>query len=275
MALWTLQNGAMEDAERGQVAAEAAAVYEEFFVPALFGQWPTRLLDAAGVASGHQVLDVGCGTGVLARAAVDRVGDGGSVTGVDPNPGMLSVARRHQGIEWTSGQAEQLPCEDSSFDRALSQFALMFFTDRSAAVKEMRRVLRPGGTVAVATWASLAETPGYAAMVELLDDLFGEAAAAALRAPYVLGDPAEVQRLLSAEFDDVTVKTHDGVARFDSIESWVHTDIRGWTLADAIDDDQYEELLTAAQRDLTGFTTDTGAVEFPAPALIATATRND
>lgn len=264
----------MEEAERGQVAAAAAEVYETFFIPALFGQWPEPILDEAGVTSADRILDVGCGTGVLARAAWARVGSTGSVIGIDPNPGMLAVAGRSgDGIVWVEGRAEGLPFDDASFDRVVSQFALMFFVDAKAAIGEMRRVLRRDGRVAVASWASLDETPGYAAMVDLLRRLFGETAARALEAPYALGDPRDIRRLLEHGFDDVVVTKHDGIARFDSIEAWVHTDIRGWTLADMIDDDQYAQLLEEARHELARFTTDDGSVAFAAPALIGTGIR--
>ena len=261
----------MDQSERGQVGGEAAEVYEDFFIPALFGQWPARILELASVDAGHAVLDVGCGTGVLARAAAERVGSEGTVTGVDPNDGMLAVARRrNDSVRWLEGFAEDLPVEDGAFDRVVSQFALMFFEDRGRGLAEMARVLRPDGRVAVATWSSLDGTPGYAAMVELLGGLFGDPAAEALMAPFVLGDPGELHDLLDREFDDVRVDAHDGVARFESIEAWVHTDVRGWTLADLIDDDQYAQMLEAAVSDLARFTNDDGSVEFAAPALIAT-----
>ena len=79
----------MSDTDRGQVSASAAEVYDAFFVPALFEQWTDVLLDVADVRPGHRVLDVGCGTGVLARAAHARVGAHGHVAGLDPNDGML------------------------------------------------------------------------------------------------------------------------------------------------------------------------------------------
>lgn len=262
----------MSDAQRGQVGRSAAEVYEEFFVPALFGQWPQRLLDAVRVNEGDRVLDVGCGTGVLARAAVERVGRTGTVAGVDPNDGMLAVARRlGPEVAWKAGVAENLPYPDGSFDRVVSQFALMFFADRPAALAEMARVLAPGRSVAIATWASLDTTAGYAAMVELLGELVGDDAASALRAPFVLGDPEQVHELVATAFPVPTVTIHRGTAQFESIEAWVHTDVRGWTLADRIDDDEYAALLREAERRLSRFTDAHGRVAFPVSALITTA----
>lgn len=257
----------MTDADRGQVAATAAEIYEAFFLPALFEQWAGQVLDAAGVAEGDHLLDVGCGTGVLAREARGRVGRAGRVVGVDPNDGMLAVARRTPDVEWQTGSAEDLPFEDDIFHIVVSQFAMMFFEDRTKALQEMKRVLRRDGRVAIATWASLPDTPGYAAMVDLLDRLFGTEAGDALRAPYNMGDPDELHELLTGVFADVEITQLDGTARFDSIEDWVHTDIRGWTLSDMSDED-YERLLEAAQSELARFTDDTGRVTFRAPALI-------
>lgn len=263
----------MSQNERGQVATSAADVYEEFFVPALFGAWPDRVLDAGGVVSGDRVLDVACGTGVLARASLDRVGENGQVVGLDPNEGMLSVALRlGAGVEWRRGVAEELPFGDGSFDRLVSQFGMMFFSDPKKAADEMARVLIAGGTVAIAVWASLEDTPGYQAMADLIADLFGDETAEALRAPYSMGDPDGVRDAMVAAFPDVVVTEHEGMARFESIDAWVHTDIRGWTLAETIDDDQYRVLLAEAHHRLTRFSDESGKVSFAAPALIATAT---
>jgi SAM-dependent methyltransferase len=202
---------------------------------------------------------------------LERVGVRGRVVGVDPNEGMLLVARRTPGIEWKIGSAEHLPLDGSSFDAVVSQFALMFFDDRRRAVSEIKRVLRPGGRAAVATWADIAHTPGYAAMADLLERLIGPEPAEALRAPYDLGNPAELHRLLSSDFENVEVTHVEGVARFDSVDAWVHTDIRGWTLAD-MSDAEHQILLEAARTELTRFTEPDGTVAFPAPALVAVAT---
>jgi SAM-dependent methyltransferase len=265
---------ALTDAARGQVNTAAAEIYDTFFLPALFDQWPERVLDAAGVGPGDRVLDVGCGTGVLTRAAARRVGAAGQVIGLDPNEAMLAVAGRSvEPIGWQLGAAEAIPVADTSVDRVVSQFALMFFTDRPTAVTELARVLRPGGTTAIAVWAALELTPGYAAMAALLDELVGPDAAAALRAPYVLGDARALEELLSPSFGEVVVQQVDGLARFASIDDWVYTEIRGWTLADAIDDGQFERLRSEARVRLAAYADAAGRVAFPAPALIASGRR--
>jgi ubiquinone/menaquinone biosynthesis C-methylase UbiE len=263
------------DDARGQVVPSAARIYDEFFVPALFGQWPPHVLDAANVRLGARVLDVACGTGVLARTAAARVGPAGAVTGLDVNPGMLAVARRHApGIEWREGRAEALPFAEASFDAVLCQFGLMFFDDRLGALREMLRVLRPGGMLAVAVWEAQARAPGYAAMAGLLRRLFGDEVAVSLDAPYCLGDIRALRALLAeAGLAKAEVRTIDGVARFPSIADWVRTDIKGWTLADRINDEQLARLQDKAGRELRAFVGPDGAVAFAHPAHVATAVK--
>lgn len=258
--------------ETGQLIASAAEVYEEFFVPALFAEWPPHVIAAAGVRAGDRVLDVACGTGVLARAACQQVGPDGSVTGLDVNPGMLEVARRKQPeITWENGRAEAMPFENDRFDAVVSQFGLMFFEDRAAAVREMMRVCSPGGQVAVAVWGPLEQAPGFVALAELLNRQFGPEAAAALHVPFNLGDPEQLQAVFQAAgFSQVQIETRVGKARFPSIQDWVFTEIKGWVLADRISDWQVERLVKAAEQDLQGFVQPEGSVAFASPAHIVT-----
>ena len=260
---------------RAQIAA--AKAYEEFFVPALFGEWATRVAAVAQVQTGNHVLDVGCGTGVLAREAASRVGPNGFVAGLDPSSGMLAVAAQlAPGIEWRQGTAEALPYPDQRFDAVVSQFGLMFFSDRRQALNEMNRVLKGNGHLAAAVWASLDSAPAYAAEVALVEHLAGKRAADALRAPFVLGDPEELAELVaSASLSEVTITTQRGVARFPSTRSMVETDLRGWLplMGVVLTEDQIERILQEAESVLRDYVTAAGEMTFELAAHIVSGTK--
>jgi SAM-dependent methyltransferase len=122
--------------------------YERYFVPTIGRPLAAQLVDVAALRPGERVLDVACGTGVVTRLAAERVGDG-AVAGVDINPGMLGVARSaappELGIDWHEAGAEALPFQDATFDVALCQMGLQFFQDKPAALRQVSRVLVPGG----------------------------------------------------------------------------------------------------------------------------------
>ena len=266
----------MSEDSRGQLTGSAAEIYEAFFVPALFQEWAPQVADAAAIAPGHAVLDVACGTGVLAREVAGRVGQAGRVVGLDRNEGMLDVARRSEAaVEWQAGRAEAMPFEDGAFDVVVSQFGLMFFDDRPAALREMWRVLRPGGHLAVAVWDELAHSPGYAAMAELLLRLFGSRVAEELRAPFSLGDAAALRGLCGeAGIPQASVRTLQGTARFPSLEAWVRTDVKGWTLAGMLDDAQYARLQQEAVAALAPQVRPDGTVAFAISAHVVTAAKD-
>jgi SAM-dependent methyltransferase len=188
---------------------------------------------------------------------------------------MLAVAQRLEtAVTWRQGAAESLPFDDARFDAVVSQFGLMFFKDKRAAIREMARVLRPGGKLAIAVWDTLENTPGYARMTALLLRLFGEEAANGLRVPYSLGQKAALNRLFaSASINQATITTHNGQARFPSIRDWVFTDVKGWTLADMIDEAQFQTLLAAAEQEMRPFVNRENEVTFAAPAHIVTYTK--
>lgn len=260
----------MTDARTGQLDTGAAELYERFFVPALFAQWPARLLALAEATGDDKILDVGCGTGILARTARAVVGASGSVTGIDPNDAMLAVAERvDREVVWMKGVAEDLPIATATMDRTLCQFAVMFFTDPHQAFAEMARVTRPGGSVVVATWAAVSASPGYGAMVDLLRTVAGDAPADALLAPFAVGTESALHDLMAPAFPDVQVRRWDGTARFPSVLHWLETDIKAWTLRPLISEDAFATLRERAPQDLARFCEPDGSVSFPAPAIVA------
>lgn len=251
-----------------------AEVYDELFVPALFEQWGPVVVGAAGVKPGDRVLDVACGTGALTAAVADRVGSAGSVTGLDASRDMLAVARRKPlRVEWVEGVAEALPMPDESFDAVVSQFGMMFFRDRTTSLKEMMRVLRPGGGLAIAVCDAVENSPGYSAFATLLDELFGRAVGDAFRAPFVLGDSSCLLELArAAGIPDADVTRHDGRVRFGSIASMVSTERACvWTLGGILDDDQFALLLDRSEGSLRPFLAADGAIRFDMPTLILSA----
>jgi SAM-dependent methyltransferase len=259
---------------RDQVSA--ATAYETLFVPALFAQWAPTVAEAARIRPGQRVLDVACGTGVLAREVVSRVGPSGHVVGIDPNPGMISVARQLAAfVEWREGVAERLPFPDQCFDAVVSQFGLMFFTNRNQALREMLRVLVPGGRLAIAVWDAVESMPAYQSEVALLHRLAGPKAAAALRAPFALGNPEILAATFSTAGIEVNIATHTGTANFPNIRTMVEADLRGWlpVMGVNLTEELIRAILDQAETVLGRFATADGRGEFQLSAHLATASK--
>jgi SAM-dependent methyltransferase len=170
---------------------------------------------------------------------------------------MVAVANQlAPSVEWRDGVAESLPFPDQSFDIVVSQFGLMFFTDRRQALREMYRVLAADGRLAIAVWDSIDNMPAYAAEVALLERTAGRKAADALCAPFVLGNRNDLVTLFSeAGIPSAQITTLHGTAHFPNIRTMVEADLRGWlpVMGITLTEDQIGHILQEAEQGLSSY----------------------
>jgi SAM-dependent methyltransferase len=255
----------MSSSETFQLSLEMAEAYEAQFVPALFEEWAGFLVEEAGLHPGQRVLDVACGTGIVARKAAERFGEEGSVTGLDLNDAMLTVARRlGPDIEWRQGDAAELPFPGGSFDVVLCQSGLMFFPDVAKALGEMARVVRPGGTVALQVWDRREAQPAYAPFIEVAARHAGAEAIDLLGTYFNRGQLDELSSALAAAGLEVkATRTEETLLRFPSVDAFVMTEVNATPLADRLSDDVLGRIVEDSREALRSFGTDGGGVELP------------
>ncbi len=213
-------------------------MYERYLVEPLFRPWAEIILQRLELAAGDRLLDVACGTGIVARLASQRLG-AARVVGVDVNPQMLAVASAlAPDIDWREGSAGALPIDDrEKFDVAVCQQGLQFFPDKPAAAREMRRVLASGGRLAIATWRPLDEIP----LLQELHRVVERHVGAVVDRRHGFGDAAALGALLAgAGFQDVRVETLSRTMSVDDAAVFVRMNamaIVGMSTASAAMDD--------------------------------------
>jgi len=188
-------------------------MYEQWLAGPLFRPWAEMTLDEVKLVPGDRVLDIACGTGIVARLASERLGTAGDIVGIDVSPDMLAVARRvAPDIDWREGNAGALPLRNGEqFDVVICQQGLQFFPDKSTAAAQMRRALKPGGRLAVATWRSDDEIPLFRDLRYIAQRHLGAIA----DQRYSFGDAAPLEALLrDAGFHEVRSRTISRAIRF-------------------------------------------------------------
>jgi ubiquinone/menaquinone biosynthesis C-methylase UbiE len=189
--------------------------YAEYLLSQLFEPWAAVLTARARIRPGQRVLDVASGLGPVARLAAEAAGPGGRVTASDISGAMLAAAAARPApsgwapVEYLECPAAAIAADDDSFDVVLCQHGLQFFPDRPAAAAEMRRVARPGGTVALSTWAAERPLGLFGAMNETLLE-FGVAEpfpSAFNSGSYRVGLAELRDLMLTAGFHEVSAET--------------------------------------------------------------------
>ncbi len=268
--------------EGWQIEGDTAEAYERYLASA-FSPWARQLTELADVRSGDRVLDVACGTGIVARHAADRAGAKGRVAGVDINEDMLRVARAVSAgvrppIEWRQADAAELPFPDGAFDVVICEQAIQFFSDPVAALTEMRRVMAPGGRAAVSVCRPIRYCPTYVALADTLERHAGFEAGMMMRSPFPAWDAGQFHALFTrAGFGEVRIRIEVCSLRYPSCEEFLRREASSSPLAGpigALDDETRDALVCDLRTAIADHLDDDGVV-CPLEAYVALARRGD
>ncbi len=258
-----------DDLTAWQLDQSAPDAYEEYLVPAILEPWAKRLIDSVQLRPDDRVLDVGCGTGIVARRATAELDADSTVVGLDRNESMLAkaadeAAGSDPAIEWRQGDAADLPFADDQFDVVCCQQALQFFDQPETALTEIRRVLAPAGRIGCSIWRPIEYQHGYIVLAEALERVVGEEAGLMIRGIFPAWDSTHVRALArDAGFDAVTLTIEIGDVRYPSVKEFVRREAASSPLADQIAELPEEVragLVQDVANELTEYTDDEGII---------------
>jgi ubiquinone/menaquinone biosynthesis C-methylase UbiE len=245
-----------------QLEGSAPELYERYLVPAITSLWAVDLVRRAAPQPGERVLDVACGTGIVARLAAKAMGTG-RVLGLDINSGMLAVARSRPldsaapTIEWLEASVLDIPLADQSFDLVLCQLGLQFFPDRARALQEIERLLVSNGRLALSVFTAIEHTPMANALVQALDRHLGAGASTVKRSEHSLFDAGELHRLVAgAGFRDIRIQPVTQIIKFPSAREYVRLQLAATpqaSLLKSMNAAQCDALTDAITADLSAF----------------------
>ena len=232
-----------------QLARHQATAYESF--TRVFMEGSAQLLaEGALIRAGDTVLDLACGTGLVARHAVGLVAPNGRLVGADINPAMLEIARGSidGGVEWVESPSDALPFDDDTFTHVICQQGFQFFPDPTAAMRETARVLQPGRVLIATVWATPDQNPYIENQLDLLAELDPSLATSVQRATPAHADDFLRSTARTAGFHDIEVTMVEHDVDIEDFEPWFLAQTGGtpWGPAlAALTDAGRQELATA------------------------------
>ena len=185
-------------------------IYDSALGPMFFEPYARDLVKRLKVGNGESVLEIAAGTGIVTKHLLERLPSSARLVATDLNEAMLEVGKQNvrddRRLQWQTADAQSLPFADHSFDAIVCQFGLMFFPDKAGALREMRRVLKPGGRLVLNTWAALRDNPIAQRAHDTIASFFRSDPPPFYTIPFGLHDADAVKRLLGdAGFTDVDV----------------------------------------------------------------------
>ena len=249
----------MSDANLWHLSGNAAEQYEKISARYILGPWAPSLIEAAEIQRDERVLDIGCGTGVVTRAAAKKLGPAGHVTGLDLNKGMLEVARSlgvsgSDNISWVQNSAIEIEFPDDSFDVVLCQQGLQFFPDQRKALRETYRVLRGGGRTYFSVWRGA--SPYNDALGGALSQHIDQDTSQRYLASREVPDANALQSMFNG-FRQVSITPIEMEVRLPEIDQFILAHLRGMPVSGAVEalsEGAQSAFVETVVRDLSKFT---------------------